>query len=292
MELRQIRHFIAVAETGSFTKASERVSISQPALSASIAKLEAEFDVKLLDRGRARVVPTAAGVRLIEKANAILLVCNSVKSEVRSVAKSQAMRIGVLRTLSARAISNLITSFRRDNPGLAVALFDGTSAELLKQLTERRLDAIITIVEEDTAEEFESRILFKESFMLAVPSDHRFAKEQSVKLNELQGEPFISRTGCEMFKETIKVFVDRGVKLRVTFKTDQEDRALCLVNAGVGLAIVPELFTMPGTVLVRISDFDIHRSVCLQWLPDNDDEQLREFVKVVSGHAWRAPTVQ
>ncbi|WP_051749017.1 LysR family transcriptional regulator [Nevskia soli] len=292
MELRQIRHFIAVAESGSFTKASERVSISQPALSASIAKLEAEFDVKLLDRRRARVVPTAAGVRLIEKANSILLVCNSVKADVRSVAKPRSVRIGVLRTLSARAISNLIKSFRRHNPGLAVGLFDGTSVELSKLLSEHRLDAIITIAEDDMPQEFKSRVLFKERFVLAVPSDHRFANEPSVKLSDLQGEAFITRSSCETFKETTKVFAERGVKPRVAFKTDQDDRALCLVNAGVGLSIVPELFTMQGVVQVKFSDFDLHRSVCLRWMPDNIDEQLQEFVKIVSSHDWRAPTIQ
>ena len=61
MELYQIKHFIAVAETGGFTKGAQRVAISQPAISASIAKLESELDVKLLDRRRSPVVPTAAG---------------------------------------------------------------------------------------------------------------------------------------------------------------------------------------------------------------------------------------
>jgi DNA-binding transcriptional LysR family regulator len=63
MELYQIKHFIAVVETGGFTKGGQRVAISQPAISASIAKLEAELDVKLLDRRRSPVVPTAARAR-------------------------------------------------------------------------------------------------------------------------------------------------------------------------------------------------------------------------------------
>ena len=61
MELNQIRHFIAVAETGSFTKGAQRAAFSQPAISDSIAKLEAELDVKLLDRRGSSVVPTRTG---------------------------------------------------------------------------------------------------------------------------------------------------------------------------------------------------------------------------------------
>ncbi|MGC2222128.1 MAG: LysR family transcriptional regulator [Methylocella sp.] len=72
MERYQIKQFVAVAETGGFTKGAQRVAISQPAISASIAKLEAELDVKLLDRRRSPVVPTAAGARLLEAGKNIL----------------------------------------------------------------------------------------------------------------------------------------------------------------------------------------------------------------------------
>ena len=61
MELYQIKHFVAVVEAGGFTKGAERVAVSQPAISASIAKLEAELNVKLLERRHSQVVPTPAG---------------------------------------------------------------------------------------------------------------------------------------------------------------------------------------------------------------------------------------
>ena len=76
MEIYQIIHFIAIVETGSFTKGADRSAISQSAISASIAKLEAEFDVQLLDRRRSPVVPTDAGERLFEAGKAILQICN------------------------------------------------------------------------------------------------------------------------------------------------------------------------------------------------------------------------
>ena len=84
MELYQIKHFIAVAETGGFTKGAQRVAISQPAISASIAKLETELDVKLLDR-RSPVVPTAAGARLLEAGKNILQTCNAAKAELKTI---------------------------------------------------------------------------------------------------------------------------------------------------------------------------------------------------------------
>ena len=82
MEIYQLIHFIAIIETGSFTKGADRAAVSQSAISASIARLEAEFDVQLLDRRRSPVVPTAAGERLLEAGKAILQICNTVKGEL------------------------------------------------------------------------------------------------------------------------------------------------------------------------------------------------------------------
>ena len=84
MELYQIRQFVAVAETGSFTKGASRAGVSQPAISAAVAKLEEEMGQKLLDRRQGSVVPTAAGSRLFDAAKDILLACNTIKSTLRA----------------------------------------------------------------------------------------------------------------------------------------------------------------------------------------------------------------
>jgi DNA-binding transcriptional LysR family regulator len=86
MELYQIRHFIAVVEAGGFTKGAQRAGVSQPAISASIARLETELEVILLDRGQSPVVPTAAGARLLESGKEILHTCNAMKAELKTIA--------------------------------------------------------------------------------------------------------------------------------------------------------------------------------------------------------------
>lgn len=295
MELRQIRHFLAVAETGSFTKASERVSISQPALSASIAKLEAEFQVRLLDRSRSSVIPTLAGRRLLERAGAILSACNSVRAEVKNAAQPQPLRIGVLRTLSTRPIATLINNFRTLRPEVGFFLHEGTCDDLRRRLLDKRLDAIITTSEGPLPEDIGSRALFKETFVLAVATNHRFAREGSIKLSALDGEPLISRSGCETFQATIKEFAERKIKIRVAYKTDQDDRAVALAAAGVGVAMIPQLYDMPGIVQLRMSDFNVVRSFHIQWLLEEHSElphdgQVQDFIRVASSHNWTART--
>lgn len=292
MELRQIKHVMAVAETGSFTKASERVCISQPALSASIAKLEAELDVLLFDRRRSRVVPTPAGTRFLEGAATILVQCNSVRAEVRKAAAPQPLRVGVLRTLPSKVVANLLGSFRRHHPDAAISLFDGSRGDLAKRMTERRLHLCITTEETTDGKGLASKSLFQDRFVLVVPLGHRFADEPSVPLSVIHGEPFISRSCCETFTDTAKELADRGIKPRIAYSTDQDDRALSLVGAGVGVAMFPELFEASGVKQIPFSDFEITRTICVQWhaSPDRetDHELVKPFVKIVSTHDWKA----
>lgn len=83
MELYRLRHFVAVVDTRSFTKGAQREALSQPAISASIAKLEA----KLLDRRRSSVVPTQAGIRLLEPGKAMLSMASMIKAELKAMAR-------------------------------------------------------------------------------------------------------------------------------------------------------------------------------------------------------------
>ena len=286
MELKQIKHLVAVAETGSFTKASERVAITQPALSASIAKLEAELEVRLLDRRRSNVTPTPAGLRFLERAGSILLECSTMKAEVRKVALPQPLRIGVLRTLPSSVIADLVRAYRRVTPGAALRLFDGNPAELHKRFQDRKLHALVTIANAATKSS-NFRTLFSDRFVLAVPLDHRFARLEGVRLRELNGEPFISRTSCETFALTSKALAERGIKPRITYVTDQNDRALDLVAAGVGLAMVPEIFDAPGVAKIKLLDYDVRRTIGLQWSSELDHEHLNSFIKIASTQAWQ-----
>jgi DNA-binding transcriptional LysR family regulator len=81
---------------------------------------------------------------------------------------------------------------------------------------------------------------------LAIPETHRFAQRKSVKLSDLRGEPFIVRARCDRYHDVTDALNSHGVELRVMYKTDQDDRALALVAAGVGLALFPAHFEMPA----------------------------------------------
>jgi DNA-binding transcriptional LysR family regulator len=283
MEFYQIIHFISIVETGSFTKGAVRAAVSQSAISASIAKLEAEFGVQLLDR-RSPVVPTGAGARLLEAGKAILQICNTVKGELETIARPKLLRIGILQSFSSRHVSKLLSSFRYANSHVAIEVSDASSEQLFELLAGRQLDAVLTILD-DGASKFASRVLFKEPYLLAVPENHRFAQRESVKLADLHDEPFIVRTGCDRFQDASSALISRGIKIRVVYKTSQIDRTLALVAAGIGLSFIPARLATPGVKMVQVADMDFFRTYGLLWSREREND-LKEFIIFAESHCW------
>jgi DNA-binding transcriptional LysR family regulator len=129
--------------------------------------------------------------------------------------------------------------------------------------------------------------LFTEPYVLAVNQNHRFAKLRSIKLDDLQGEPFILRTSCETFQDTTALLIARGIRTRLVYRTDQDDRALGLVAAGIGLALMPALYKAAGVVNVHISDFKTKRTIGLRWLPQvQENDCLKALIRYARSHAW------
>jgi DNA-binding transcriptional LysR family regulator len=286
MELYQIRQFVAVAETGSFTKGASRAGVSQPAISAAVAKLEEEMGQRLLDRRQGSVVPTAAGSRLLDAARDILLACNTIKSTLRATSSPQTLRIGVLRTLPTVHVVGVLQAFRQAHPDIQIELFEGPREELEKRLEQKKLDVCLTSLN-DAAATKKSVALFAEPYVLAVNQNHRFAKLRSITLDDLQGEPFILRTSCETFQDTTALLIARGIRTRLVYRTDQDDRALDLVAAGIGVALMPALYKAAGVVNVHIADFDRRRTIGMQWLVQTpENRSLTSLVAFACSHPW------
>jgi DNA-binding transcriptional LysR family regulator len=285
MELYQIRQFVAVADTGSFTKAAVRAAISQPAISASIGKLEEELGQRLLYRRQGQVTLTPAGERLLSFAREVLSACANIKSELKSLTGIETIRIGALRTLPTVHVAAVMAAFARTGGDVGVELIEGTREELQQRLSQKKLHLNLTsFVDRDNDGGFP---LFVEPYMLMSPVGHPFAKQRSIKLEDLQGERFILRTGCETFKATTDLLIARSIKTKVVYRTDQDDRALGLVAAGLGVALMPALFHMPGVVSVPIRDFETTRTIGLQWLPGTDTlDHVARMIATVRSHSW------
>lgn len=288
MEIYQLRHFLAVAETESFTKGAERAAVTQPAVSASIAKLESELEARLFDRARREVRLTAAGRRVREMAARVLADCAGVKSELRAARPGAVIKFGVLATLPIERISSLCRHFRLTHPEVLVELLDGSATELDARLDGGKLEIALTSIDKKSqrSKKLRVRALMTERYVLVAPKDHRLAMAGSIRVEELHGQPFITRTGCETFEKTTEFFLARGIRPKVVYRTDQDERAIAMVRAGLGVALMPASYRHPEVVQIPIEDFPASRTIGLKWRLDTKQELLERFVLFVSNHPW------
>lgn len=297
MELYQIRHFVAVVEAGGFTKGAERVAVSQPAISASIAKLEAELNVKLLDRQHSGIVLTDAGKRFLEAGRAILRSCNAVKSELTMLPREKPLKIDVMQALSSGPIASLLNAFREAHPSISIEVEDGHCDEwchceqLFEPLAEGRRDAVLAILDQRISPKFASQSLLRIPYMLAVREDHPLARRKAVTVAELDNEPFIVPCHCIYLRNVTVALASQGVRVRAVYRTDRDDRALSLVAAGVGSALLPGQFDVPAVKQVPLTDLGLFREIGLVWSRERESSALKEFIAFAGLHfRAQAPT--
>jgi DNA-binding transcriptional LysR family regulator len=116
--------------------------------------------------------------------------------------------------------------------------------------------------------------------------NHRLAVYESVQLSDLNGERFIVRTHCETFDSTTKLLAKRGIRSQVVYRTDHDDRALALVVAGMGVALMSATFDAPNVKKVRVRDFDAKRVISLHWNECVADDRLDRLVAFATTHKW------
>ena len=128
--------------------------------------------------------------------------------------------------------------------------------------------------------------LLREKYGLVVSLQHRLASHRSVQLSDLNGERFIVRTHCETFRDTTKLLAARGIRSRVVYKIDQNDRALALIGAGLGVPLMPSIFEAPSVRKVPIRDFHLTRVISLLWNADVMDDRLEQLIAFAISHNW------
>lgn len=284
MDLYQIRYFLMIAETGGFTRAAERLFVSQPSLSAGIKKLEQELGVKLFERGGRRAILTPAGKFFLEKATNILNEYQSTLQELKGFHDQPTLRLGTLRSMQIVSLAGLIRNFQTQHANVLVELLDGTVEDLRNWLENGEIDLAMTILD-SSADPKTSLALFHQRRMLAVPTNHPFAQRKTVRLIELDGQPYIDRMHCELCGETRQLFESKNTHPQVVYRADHEEWVLSLVAAGLGLAIMPEWQNTPGVVYIPIVDLSLQRTVGLVWRI-GQSETITKFCTFAASHNW------
>lgn len=267
-----LRYFLAVIDSGTFTAAAAQANVSQPTLSAGIAKLERETGAKLFRRNSQRVELTEAGARFAVHARRIEREFNLAQASIDGLAPGGTLRLGVLNTIASAELAAFAGLAARAAPELAVELVEGNATTLSQHLSRGRIDLALTASHGEPGAEMEP--LRTESYVLALPASHPLAAEAAVPGEALAGETMIVRRNCEALSETSRYFTRRGIRPFFALRTTNDDRALEMVAAGLGATVIPESHRHPGVASPALSGFGSMRTLALAW--GDDTAAIRE----------------
>jgi DNA-binding transcriptional LysR family regulator len=243
MELRQLQHFVAVAEEQHFTRAARRLNIVQSALSTSIRLLEEELGAELFLRSTRHVQLTAAGRVLLGKARGVLAAVRDARDAVAAV---QGLQLGTLTIATLQSLPafldlpSLLSQFHARYPGIEVRLLQGGSNALIEGIRDGRIDiAFLPLCEPPRG--VTTELIACEALVLACARKHPLAGKQGVPLEALKGASFVDFARDWGTRKLIdRAFAEAGVERRIAFEVSDLDTLLKLVERGLGVALVPE----------------------------------------------------
>jgi DNA-binding transcriptional LysR family regulator len=255
-----LRYFLAVVDCGSFSKAARQLHVAQPTLSVGIAKLERLLGASLFQRSSKRVHLTEAGTRLSAHARRIESEFNVAEAAVRNLKPLRALRLGVLSTYPMAHLAEAIRSDPHGRDGDRLQVISGSERELSQRLTRGQIDLALTIVRPE-ADRFAAEALFSERYALAVPSDHPLAGRASIAAEDLADNTMMVRRHCEVLQETSRHFTERGVRPFFAFRGTNDEQVLALVQAGLGVTVMPASYTLKGVARPLLAGFDLKRDI-------------------------------
>ena len=262
MEIRQLRAFVAVAEAESFTRAAERLTLGQSAVSASIRGLEAECDVSLFDRTTRRVALSDAGQALLPEARAVLaaaaLAADAVAQAKGGLRGTVALGIMEGWARPSGSVAELIAEFRRDYPLVEVTVRRvGGSLALAEHVRNGGLDLAYLSLPQAVAPGLSLAPLGAEPIRLACQVDHPLAHRRSVTLSELADESWVDTPRDWGLRLAVdRAFELAGLSRTLRYEVNDNPTVIEFVHTGVAVALLTESMTArtPKIRLIPISD--------------------------------------
>lgn len=288
MDLDQLRYFLTVAEQQNFTRAAEKLGISQPALSRSIQKLEDELGQPVFERKTRALALTEAGTLLQSRAQQVLTILEDTKAEITDDGKSGRVRLGAIPTIAPYFLPEALRQFSREFPKAIMVVQENTTDNLLKSLTQGEIDLAIVALP-IPARYLEVDELFEEELLLVLPTDHPLVDKEKIRPNDVEPFPFVLLEEAHCLSDNIVSFCrQRSFQPVAVERTSQLAMVQELVSLSHGVSMIPTMAR-----LVDQSDRRVYRSfhgkkptrtVAAVWNPYRFQSRL---IKVFREHLHR-----
>lgn len=285
MELRHLRYFVAVAEELHFGRAARRLHLAQPPLSQQIRSLEEKLGVRLFHRTSRRVDLTAEGHVFLDHARLVLGQATRAVELVRAVGRGEGGRltIGFVASALYTIVPAILREFNRLQPKVEIRCFEMTPTRQAEALRQREIDVgfVRTFVNEP---DLMSKLLIKESLIVAVPAEHARAGDTHVRMADLAKDSyvFITRACAPTYYDTLMAICrEAGFTPRVGQEAGEWQTVLALVAAGLGVAIVPASlrnWQRPGVAYLEIRPRTGEVPLNLVWRSEEPQPLVDAFV--------------
>lgn len=266
MDLSNLVYFKTVVEAGSMSKAAQELFISQPALSTSISKLEAEVGVKLFDRSRRRITLNRAGEEYYEKVVRALNELSQAKHNALAAVEHSGDVIS-LSSFTYVSFSTIIQPFLRLYPNCRFKLLQFDTDRILEKLLNYDIDFCLTCAPV-ISPHVECYHMLTQKLYLTVPANHPFSKKSYVRLDDARDEPFICMSRSSPFYDiTMHCFDLAGFTPNVVCELSTASLMAGMINSGIGIALIPDTFSEHTTLRrVNISYPQCLHNVYFVWL--------------------------
>jgi len=240
MELRHLRYFVAVAEELNFRRAAERLRIAQPPLSAQIKSLESELGVRLFERTTRSVRLTTAGRVLLDEARLVLSVSAQAEHRARQAGQGLVgtLRIGIIAPSANAWLAGILRGFQQRFPGVQLSLFDLVSLEQMRRLREDELD--VGLLRPPVGfPDLECRFVEESPQILAMPADHRLARQPQLTWADFHGEALVlihPTMQHGYYDAFLAACAQAGATPRAAQYANDVQTKMWLISAGFGIA--------------------------------------------------------
>lgn len=290
LDMRTLRYFVAVAEELNFSRAAERLHISQPPLSHAIKQLEIGLDVTLFNRTSRQVQLTAAGRTLYQEALFLLRHHSDVKRLVHRIGEGLQgqIKIGFVGSMIYRDLPQALIECKTRYPDVEQIWLELNSAEQIELIERGGLD--IGIIHTNPVPDRVQRTeLTSEPFMVCVPLNHPLSDQTHVDLHELKDEGFIlfSRSLSPRYYEILlSMYLKAGFYPSVRFEAKHWLSVTSLVSQGLGVSIVPQCLSRAGLSGVHFLKFEHeHRSNNdLIWPANTESKIISNYVDMLKNY--------
>lgn len=277
MELLQLKYFQVVARMQHMTKASEYLKIAQPSLSKTISNLEKDLGVKLFDRKGKYIVLNEYGSIFLKRVDEALSAIDTGKKEICDLIEDSTYEVKLLVLACSSLIPDLLGDFRNINPNIRFKIFQTIPEGSTLDNFDLCLSATDTYIPKEN-----SILLLDEEIFLAIPTNHKFTKLDSVSLKDVSKENFISLKKGKAFRDITDDFCQLcGFVPNIIFESDNPSTVRDFISGNKGIGFFPgiswRLNSNSDVKLISIKDFKCRRIIEISW---NSSKYMSDIVRL------------